>query len=107
MVYDEDPRRAMNYPIESDDRADTDIPMEPPKSEAIRYLILEFLDRFPDLPAERIHERIRRVLNRHDVTMAEIYYVFEERRRTLIPGVVGDVAYPYPMTGREGPGTEP
>jgi hypothetical protein len=80
MVYDEDPRPAMSYPIESDDRAEAEIPMEPPKSEAIRYLILGFLDRFPELPAERIHERIRRVQNRHDVTLAEVNHVFAERR---------------------------
>jgi hypothetical protein len=51
--------------------------MEPPQTEAVRALIVGLARRFPEWPAERIHERIRRS-NRHDVSLAVINYVLAE-----------------------------
>jgi len=80
MVYDDDPRAPMHYAIRSEDRLSREVPMEPPQSEAVRELIIGLVRRFPEWPAERIYERIRRVINRHDVTLAVINYVLAEPR---------------------------
>jgi hypothetical protein len=80
MVYDDDPRAPMHYGIWSKDRRPLGEPTEPPQSEAVHALIDRLAQRFPDWPAERIHERIRRVNNRHDISLAVINYVFAERQ---------------------------
>ena len=78
MVYDDDPRAPMHYGIWSEDRLNPKVPMEPPQSEAVRALIGGLVQRFPEWPAERIHERIRRVNNRHDISLAVINHVLTE-----------------------------
>jgi hypothetical protein len=78
MVYDDDPRAPMHYGIRSEDRLSQEMPMEPPRSEAARELIAGLVRRFPEWPAERIHERIRRVSNRHDISLAVVNYVLAE-----------------------------
>lgn len=82
MVYDDDPRAPMHYGIRSENRLSQEIPMEPPQSEAVRALVVGLARRFPEWPAERIHERIRRVNNRHDVSLAVINYVLAEQQTT-------------------------
>jgi len=70
----------MHYGIWSEDRRRLEEPTEPPQSEAVHALIDGLAQRFPDWSAERIHERIRRVNKRHDVSLAVINYVLTERQ---------------------------
>jgi hypothetical protein len=78
MVYDEDPRPPMHYGIRGEEPSDVEVPMEPPQNDAIRQLIVRLVTKYPGLPAERIYEHIRTVINRHDVPLAAVNYVFAE-----------------------------